>query len=117
MRRTHKNSAGFARPDDVIGILALARDEAEIFLPAHRRADTRRAHGGLPPVEFLILFGGLTRAALGHGFRSSGDRFDDVVIAGATADVAVELLADGVLVEIVAAAARDVGRPPDHSRR
>jgi hypothetical protein len=29
--------------------LALAGNETEVFLPAHRRADTRRAHGGLLP--------------------------------------------------------------------
>ncbi len=36
-----------------------------------------------------------------HGFRARRDRLDDVVVAGATAQVAVELLSDGVLVEFV----------------
>src|SRR5664279_902964 len=62
-----------------------------------------------------ILLSSLSRAALGHRFRSRGDRLDDVVIASAAADVAVELLADGVLVEIVAAAAHDIERRHDHA--
>ena len=33
----------------VVGVLALAGDETDVFLAAHRRADPGRAHGGLPP--------------------------------------------------------------------
>ena len=47
-----KTRAGLARPNYVVGILALAGNEAEVFLSAHRRADTRRAHGGLLPLIF-----------------------------------------------------------------
>ena len=34
---------------DVVGVLALAGDEADVFLAAHRRADSGRAHGVLLP--------------------------------------------------------------------
>ena len=34
-----------------------------------------------------------------HGFCASRDRLHDVVVAGATAKVAVELVTDGLLVE------------------
>src|ERR1700688_2348406 len=64
------------------------------------------------------LFGGLRRArAAAHGLGPGGDRFDDVVVAGAAADVAFELLADGVIVEIVALAAHDIDRGHDHAWR
>ena len=44
-------------------------------------------------------------------------RFDDVVVAGAAADVAFELMADGGLVELAAMAVHDVDRRHDHARR
>ncbi len=57
MRRAHEGGAGLARPHHVVGILSLARDEAEVFLSAHRRADPGRAlscaHWRPPPVEFF----------------------------------------------------------------
>src|SRR5215475_8017716 len=46
MRRAHEYRAGLARSDHIIGVSTLAGDKAEIFFSAHRRADTRRAHGG-----------------------------------------------------------------------
>src|SRR5262249_62307402 len=115
MRRADKHSPRLARPNDVVGILALARDEAEILFSPHRRADTRRAHGGLLPLNFLTLLSGLTCAPFGHRFRSGRYCFDNVVVAGAAADVAVELLADCVFVEIVAVPAHDVERSHNHS--
>src|SRR6202044_448945 len=63
------------------------------------------------------LFGGLRRTrAAAHGLGAGGDRLDDVVVAGAAADIALELLADGVIVEIVALAAHDIDRGHDHAR-
>ena len=44
MRRAHEHRAGLARPADVVGVLALAGDEAEVFLAAHRCADPGRGH-------------------------------------------------------------------------
>src|SRR4051812_21221780 len=43
-------------------------------------------------------------------------RLDDVVIAGAAADVALELLPHGGLVEAAAMACHDVDRGHDHAR-
>src|SRR5688572_29360616 len=53
--------------------------------------------------------------ALGHGFGARRDRLHDVVVAGATADVAFELVPDGRLVEVVALAPHDVDRGHDHA--
>ncbi len=62
VRRTHEHGAGLARPHHVIGILSLAGNKAEVFLAAHRRADPGRAHGGLLPLYFFKLLGGLCSA-------------------------------------------------------
>src|ERR1700733_7932773 len=45
VRRTDEISACLTGPVDVVGIVALAGDEALIFLAAHRGADTGSAHG------------------------------------------------------------------------
>src|SRR5262245_20447736 len=64
------------------------------------------------------LFGGFLRGALAtHGAGACSDRLDDVVIPGAAAQVAVELVTDGLLVELVAVAANDVERRHDHAGR
>ena len=42
MGGAQKSGMGLARTIDVVGILALARDESEIFLAAHRSANTGR---------------------------------------------------------------------------
>src|SRR5579871_766881 len=63
------------------------------------------------------LFGRRRGGAAAHGAGARGDRLDDVVVAGAAADIAFELFADGVLVELVALAAHDVDRGHDHSGR
>src|SRR6266568_5045526 len=57
----------------------------------------------------------LGRRAAAHGPGAGGNRFDDVVIAGAAAQVALELLADGPLLERVALAVDDVDRGHDHA--
>src|SRR5437762_10854575 len=43
-------------------------------------------------------------------------RFDDVVVAGAAADIAFQLLPDGGLVEFAAIAVHDIDRRHDHAR-
>src|SRR5215467_2343763 len=63
-----------------------------------------------------MLLSGLTCAVFAHRFRSRRYCFDNVVVAGAAADVAVELFANGMLIEIVAASPHDVERRHDHSR-
>src|SRR5262245_55540030 len=71
------------------------------------------------PSDFLVvLLGGLLRAAARcHRLGAGRDGFDDVVVAGATAEIALELLADGLVVELVALAIDDVDRRHDHARR
>src|SRR5258706_29781 len=61
---------------------------------------------------FLIC---LLRAALRHRLRARGDRLHDVVVAGAAADVAFELVPDGLVVERVALAGHHVDRGHDHA--
>src|SRR5580698_4025531 len=73
---------------------------------------------GKSPLGSALLFGGLRcRAAPAHGAGAGSDRLDDVVIAGAAANVALELLADGVVVKVVALAAHHVDRGQDHAGR
>src|SRR5262249_30884168 len=60
----------------------------------------------------------LARAsACRHRLRAGRDRLQDVVVAGAAAEIAFELLADRLLVEVVALAADDVDRRHDHAGR
>src|ERR1700687_4357299 len=44
-------------------------------------------------------------------------RLDDIVVAGAAADIALKLVTEGVLVELVAVAVDDIDRRHDHARR
>ena len=46
VRRAQEIGVGLAGAVDVVGVVALAGDEAKIFLAAHRRADSGRSHGG-----------------------------------------------------------------------
>src|SRR5215467_13693137 len=70
----------------------------------------------LPAIDRICLFGGLARgAASAHGARACGNRLNDVVIAGAPANIAFKLLANGAVVELVAFAADDVDRGHDHA--
>src|ERR1700747_278938 len=55
--------------------------------------------------------------AAAHGAGAGGDRFDDVVVAGAAADIALEFFADGPLLERVALAVPQVDRGHDHAGR
>ena len=45
VRGANEISVGLARAGDVVGVVALTRDEALIFFPAHRGADPGSAHG------------------------------------------------------------------------
>ena len=90
MRAAHEIGVGLLRKIDVVGVLALAGDEAVIFL-----ALDACANSGIVHVIDLPSHAG--RASLHGG--------DDVVIAGAAADIALELVTDGVLVQLLAIAA------------
>src|SRR5215468_11679922 len=48
VRRAHEHRIGLAWPIDVVGVLALAGDEALIFLAPNGSADAGRGHG-FPP--------------------------------------------------------------------
>src|SRR3979490_1845131 len=60
----------------------------------------------------------MTLRAVGvrHRLGARRDRLDDVLVAGAAAEIAFELLADGVVAEVVALAVDDVDRGHDHAR-
>src|SRR5579872_6101016 len=99
---------------------SLRRTEAPI--PVALMADPLDSSFGRFPsaVSLAGLSGGEDRSALfgspggglaaAHRAGAGGDRLDDVVIAGAAADVAFKLLADGAVVELVALAAHNVDR-------
>src|SRR5215475_6254956 len=65
----------------------------------------------------LLLFGCPRRRGSSRLARALGDRFDDIVVAGATADVAFEAVADRSFVEIWTFAIDEVDRGHDHARR
>src|SRR5581483_8759205 len=67
MRRADEIDVGLARTIDVVGILALAGDEPEVFLAADSRADPGSAHrvsslGNRFDELLLCLFGQLPYA-------------------------------------------------------
>src|ERR1043166_9540836 len=71
-----------------------------------------------PPSGCDLIFSVcLLRAALCHRLRARRDRLHDVVVAGAASDVAFELLADRLVVEIVALALHHIDRGHDHAGR
>src|SRR5215475_9783859 len=65
----------------------------------------------------ILLLGGLRHVAARHGPGARRDGLDDVVITGAAAQIAVELVTDGLLVELVSFAADNVERRHDHPGR
>src|SRR6185312_2041473 len=88
-----------------------------------RRSSFRRTAAPIPVAlmavssqVFAFLFGGRL-PFVPHCLRASGDGLHDVVVPRAAAEIAVELLTDRVLVEVVALAAHDVERGHDHARR
>src|SRR5216684_5549557 len=57
----------------------------------------------------------LREVGVRHRLGARRDRLDDVLVAGAAAEIAFELLADGVVAEVVALALDDVDRGHDHA--
>src|SRR5258705_13931124 len=51
-----------------------------------------------------------------HAAGGVEHRFDDIVVTGAAADIAFQLLPDGFLVELAAVAIDDIDRRHDHAR-
>src|SRR5437773_12122318 len=92
----------------------------------NRWSSLRRTFAPMPVALMLSLpsrngplLGGLLRRACAraHGAGAGRDRLDDVVIAGAAAQIAFEFPADGLLVEIMTLAVHDIDRGHDHARR
>src|SRR6202022_4263860 len=52
-----------------------------------------------------------------HRLGARRDRRNDVLVAGAAAQIALELFADGVVTEVVALAVDDIDRGHDHAGR
>src|SRR5262249_15491535 len=63
----------------------------------------------------LALWSALVVSVSFHGLGPGRNRFDDVVIAGAAAEIAFELVTDGGIVEVVALAVHHVDRGHDHA--
>src|SRR5690242_20838205 len=82
---------------DVVGIAALAGDKAVVFLALHSRADACLAH------VIFLPFTCWTGARL-HARGAVLNGLDDVVVAGAAADVAFELVANRGFVQGLALA-------------
>src|SRR5215472_14015769 len=59
----------------------------------------------------------LCEIGLRHCLGAGGDRLDDVLITGAAAEIAFELLANDLFGEIVTLAVNHVDRGHDHARR
>src|SRR3979490_2036486 len=61
----------------------------------------------------------MTLRAVGvrHRLGARRDRLDDVLVAGAAAEIAFELFADGVVAEVVALAVDEIDRGHDHAGR
>ena len=85
VRRAHEHGVGLARAIDVVGVLALAGDEALVFLAPYWRSDAGCGSWGFLPWVFVVcrwlvaglscrrviaaaerLFGGLAAAHAGH---------------------------------------------------
>src|SRR5271165_1903120 len=117
MRRAQEIGVGLTRTVDIVNIMALAGDEADVFCSFDGGANAGRAHEcfSLGMFEAVSLFCGLRHR--GHFAGALGDRLDDVVIAGAAADVAFEPVADRRFVEMRALAIDEVDRRHDHAGR
>jgi len=71
MGRADEAGIGLPRQDHVIQIVTVTGQKAVIFLAAYRGTDSVIAHGSSP-----------------HRFRTGVDRLDDIVVAGAAAEIA-----------------------------
>src|ERR1700751_2289111 len=90
-----------------------------MFCPPNRNYCFRRFHRN--DAVFECWFGRRWQLLSGlrdlHAAGRIEHRFDDVVVAGAAADIAFQLVPDGVFVELAAVAVDDIDRRPDHAPR
>src|SRR4051812_17491373 len=88
-----------------------------MFCPPNRSYCFRHFHRNAAVLNsgscgLRLLFGRLRDLHAAGGIEN---RFDDVVVAGAAADIAFQLLPDGGLVELAAIAVHDIDRRHDHA--
>src|SRR6476619_4198997 len=129
VRASDEMSMGHADELDVVDVTAFTGDETLVFLAQHACANALDTHR-ISPCRTAHLREKLWRAdrsrllisetpglAGRELFRSLCEmhaaggvehRFDDVVVAGAPADIALELMPDGFLVELAVVAVDDV---------
>src|SRR5262245_66077460 len=102
MGRAQEVGVALAGTVDVVGVVAFARHEALVLFAADRCTDSGRAHGDLLPDAFAHApLGLLLCVSLRHGLGTGRDSLDDVVVAGAAAEVAFELVANSGIVEVM----------------
>src|SRR5476649_179641 len=83
-----------------------------------RRSSLRRTAAPIPVALMAVLletFSSTSRTL--HGARAGSNRLDDVVIAGAAAEIAVEFMTDGFFIQFIALAPDHVDRGHHHARR
>src|SRR5258708_32483012 len=91
-------------PVALMAVSPLQRFPAAIFQQSFRRS---------------LLFGGAFTSAMlvAHGARPGRNGLHDIVVTGATAEIAFELVPDRLIVELVTLAVHHVDRGHDHARR
>src|SRR5260370_38181224 len=139
MRAADEMGMGHAHQLDVVDVAPLACDETPVFLAHYTCANTFNTHRispcrtassapkswsaqFAPGFEFrrqkYVADGGLFRRHRNlHAAGGVQHRFDDVVVAGTAADIALQLVPDGILVELATVAVDDIDRRHDHARR
>ena len=91
VRAAHKHRIGLGGKRDVVGVLTGPGEEAVVFLTAHSLANMRQFRKIGCTHDVSPLLGSHGRLALLHGF-------DDVLVASAAADIALQQGADVVRV-------------------
>src|SRR5437764_11562359 len=102
---------------DVVRIMPRAGEETVILLPTHRRADSGCGHRDYLPRKCMHtrqLSGGRLVVVL-HRLRTGSDRLDDILVAGAPAEIAFQLASDGPIVEVVTFAVHHIESGHDHA--
>ena len=105
-----------AGPVDVVGVVAAPAEEAAILLAADRGSDAFECHGRLSRYAWRRLIRPRRPFAV-HQRPRGGDRLDDVVVAGAAAEIAFQALADLLLGQALRMRVHQVDRAHHHARR
>src|SRR5579872_5408837 len=97
MGRAHEHGIDLSLAIDIRGVAPVTGDEADVFAAFYRLSNSGFAHA-------LLLFRRLKTIGR-HGLRACRNRPDNVVVAGAAAEIPIQFFADRRLVEAVAFAA------------